>query len=156
MTQKALSEPELAARGAPAATNHTDHGLPKLCATLRWTCWSPVRPSFLCTHRLHPYIFGSLAVRRLCRSVVGKEAAFCGPFARSRPASSLPLRPSVRGGWRGRGSAVRHEASDTSRARRSGLKGHCRQSPAHAESVAARKPEIASATSSAASRGERC
>src|SRR5712675_2463988 len=35
-------------------------------------------PGFLCTHCLRTYIFGSLAVRGLGRSVVDEEAAFCG------------------------------------------------------------------------------
>jgi hypothetical protein len=35
-------------------------------------------PEFLCTHCLRTYIFGSLAVGRLGRSVVDEEAAFCG------------------------------------------------------------------------------
>ena len=35
-------------------------------------------PEFLCTHCLRTYIFGSLAVRDLGRSVVDEEAAFCG------------------------------------------------------------------------------
>ena len=35
-------------------------------------------PEFLCTHCLRTYIFGSLAVRGLGRSVVDEEAAFCG------------------------------------------------------------------------------
>jgi hypothetical protein len=35
-------------------------------------------PEFLCTHCLRAYIFGSLAVRSLGRSVVDEEAAFCG------------------------------------------------------------------------------
>src|SRR5271167_291278 len=35
-------------------------------------------PEFLCTHCLRTYIFGSLAVRGLGRSVIDKEAAFCG------------------------------------------------------------------------------
>jgi hypothetical protein len=34
-------------------------------------------PEFLCTHCLRTYIFGSLAVRGLGRSVVDEEAAFC-------------------------------------------------------------------------------
>src|ERR1700682_1323265 len=34
-------------------------------------------PGFLCTHCLRTYIFGSLAVRGLGRSVVDEEAAFC-------------------------------------------------------------------------------
>ena len=35
-------------------------------------------PKFLCTHCLRTYIFGSLAVRNLGRSVVDEEVAFCG------------------------------------------------------------------------------
>ena len=35
-------------------------------------------PGFLCTHCLRTYIFGSLAVRVLGRSVADEEAAFCG------------------------------------------------------------------------------
>ena len=35
-------------------------------------------PAFLCSHCLRTYIFGSLAVRGLGRSVVDEEAAFCG------------------------------------------------------------------------------
>src|SRR5271155_1507956 len=35
-------------------------------------------PGFLCTHCLRTYIFGSLAVRGLGRSVADEEAAFCG------------------------------------------------------------------------------
>jgi hypothetical protein len=35
-------------------------------------------PDFLCTHCLRTYIFGSLAVRSLGRSVLDEEAAFCG------------------------------------------------------------------------------
>src|SRR5437879_10450478 len=35
-------------------------------------------PGFLCTHCLRTYIFGSLAVRVIGRSVVDEEAAFCG------------------------------------------------------------------------------
>src|SRR6202050_5919711 len=35
-------------------------------------------PEFLCTHCLRTYIFGSLAVRVLGRSVADEEAAFCG------------------------------------------------------------------------------
>jgi hypothetical protein len=35
-------------------------------------------PEFLCTHCLRTYIFGSLAVRGLGRSVIDEEAAFCG------------------------------------------------------------------------------
>src|SRR5580704_9342355 len=35
-------------------------------------------PEFLCTHCLRTYIFGSLAVRSLGRSVADEEAAFCG------------------------------------------------------------------------------
>jgi hypothetical protein len=35
-------------------------------------------PEFLCTHCLRTYIFGSLAIRGLGRSVVDEEAAFCG------------------------------------------------------------------------------
>jgi hypothetical protein len=35
-------------------------------------------PEWLCTHCLRTYIFGSLAVRGLGRSVVDEEAAFCG------------------------------------------------------------------------------
>src|SRR5580704_16052499 len=35
-------------------------------------------PAFLCAHCLRTYIFGSLAVRGLGRSVVDEEAAFCG------------------------------------------------------------------------------
>jgi hypothetical protein len=35
-------------------------------------------PEFLCTHCLRTYIFGSLAVRCLGRSVADEEAAFCG------------------------------------------------------------------------------
>ena len=34
-------------------------------------------PEFLCTHCLRTYIFGSLAVRDLGRSVIDEEAAFC-------------------------------------------------------------------------------
>ena len=34
-------------------------------------------PEFLCTHCLRTYVFGSLAVRGLGRSVVDEEAAFC-------------------------------------------------------------------------------
>ena len=34
-------------------------------------------PEFLCTHCLRTYIFGSLAVRGLGRSVIDEEAAFC-------------------------------------------------------------------------------
>ena len=34
-------------------------------------------PEFLCTHCLRTYIFGSLAVRGLSRSVIDEEAAFC-------------------------------------------------------------------------------
>ena len=34
-------------------------------------------PAFLCTHCLRTYIFGSLAVRSLGRSVADEEAAFC-------------------------------------------------------------------------------
>jgi HD domain len=34
-------------------------------------------PQFLCTHCLRTYIFGSLAVRSLGRSVADEEAAFC-------------------------------------------------------------------------------
>ena len=34
-------------------------------------------PEFLCTHCLRTYMFGSLAVRGLGRSVVDEEAAFC-------------------------------------------------------------------------------
>jgi hypothetical protein len=34
-------------------------------------------PKFLCTHCLRTYIFGSLAVRSLGRSVADEEAAFC-------------------------------------------------------------------------------
>jgi hypothetical protein len=34
-------------------------------------------PEFLCTHCLRTYIFGSLAVRGLGRSVVDEEAVFC-------------------------------------------------------------------------------
>src|SRR5947208_16810202 len=35
-------------------------------------------PEFLCTHCLRTYIFGSLAVRSIGRSLVHEEAAFCG------------------------------------------------------------------------------
>src|SRR6266850_1088049 len=35
-------------------------------------------PAFLCTHCLRTYVFGSLAVRSLDRSVADEEAAFCG------------------------------------------------------------------------------
>ena len=35
-------------------------------------------PGFLCTHCLRTYVFGSLAVRSLGRSVGDEEAAFCG------------------------------------------------------------------------------
>ena len=35
-------------------------------------------PEFLCTHCLRTYIFGSLAVRGIGRSIVDEEAAFCG------------------------------------------------------------------------------
>jgi len=35
-------------------------------------------PEFLCTHCLRTYIFGSLAVRSIGRSIVDEEAAFCG------------------------------------------------------------------------------
>jgi hypothetical protein len=35
-------------------------------------------PEFLCTHCLRTYVFGSLAVRGLGRSVADEEAAFCG------------------------------------------------------------------------------
>jgi HD domain len=35
-------------------------------------------PEFLCTHCFRTYIFGSLAVRSVGRSVVDEEAAFCG------------------------------------------------------------------------------
>src|SRR3984885_14123410 len=35
-------------------------------------------PAFLCSHCLRTYIFGSLAVRGIGRSVVDEEAAFCG------------------------------------------------------------------------------
>lgn len=35
-------------------------------------------PEFLCTHCLRTYIFGSLAVRGIGRSVVDEEAVFCG------------------------------------------------------------------------------
>ena len=34
-------------------------------------------PEFLCTHCLRTYIFGSLAVRSLARSIADDEAAFC-------------------------------------------------------------------------------
>jgi hypothetical protein len=34
-------------------------------------------PQFLCTHCLRTYIFGSLAIKSLGRSVVDEEAAFC-------------------------------------------------------------------------------
>ena len=34
-------------------------------------------PEFLCTHCLRTYIFGSLAVRGIGRSIVDEEAAFC-------------------------------------------------------------------------------
>src|SRR6202140_881680 len=34
-------------------------------------------PKFLCTHCLRTYIFGSLAVRSIGRSVADEEAAFC-------------------------------------------------------------------------------
>ena len=35
-------------------------------------------PEFLCTHCFRTYIFGSLAVRGIGRSVVDERAAFCG------------------------------------------------------------------------------
>jgi hypothetical protein len=35
-------------------------------------------PTFLCTHCLRTFVFGSLAVKGLGRSVVDEEAAFCG------------------------------------------------------------------------------
>lgn len=35
-------------------------------------------PEFLCTHSLRTYIFGSLAVGGIGRSIVDEEAAFCG------------------------------------------------------------------------------
>src|SRR6267142_6588885 len=35
-------------------------------------------PAFLCSHCLRTYIFGSLAVKGIGRSVVDEEAAFCG------------------------------------------------------------------------------
>ncbi|HEY2497808.1 MAG TPA: HD domain-containing protein [Candidatus Angelobacter sp.] len=35
-------------------------------------------PEFLCTHCLRTYIFGTLAVRSMGRSIVDEEAAFCG------------------------------------------------------------------------------
>jgi hypothetical protein len=35
-------------------------------------------PEFICTHCLRTYVFGSIAVRGLGRSVVDEEAAFCG------------------------------------------------------------------------------
>src|SRR5271169_4657061 len=35
-------------------------------------------PAFPCTHCLRTYVFGSLAVRGLGRSVIDEEAAFCG------------------------------------------------------------------------------
>jgi HD domain len=35
-------------------------------------------PDFLCTHCLRTYVFGSLAVRSIGRSVADEEAAFCG------------------------------------------------------------------------------
>jgi hypothetical protein len=34
-------------------------------------------PEFLCTHCLRTYVFGSLAVRGIGRSIVDEEAAFC-------------------------------------------------------------------------------
>ena len=40
-------------------------------------------PEFLCTHCLRTYIFGSLAVRSIGRSIVDEEAAFCGAARRS-------------------------------------------------------------------------
>src|ERR1700688_4693501 len=45
-------------------------------------------PAFLCSHCLRTYIFGSLAVRGIGRSVVDEEAAWCGArFPGSRPRS---------------------------------------------------------------------
>jgi len=41
------------------------------------TCWSRVHPSFSALIAFGTYIFGSLAVRGLGRSVVDEEAAFC-------------------------------------------------------------------------------
>jgi hypothetical protein len=35
-------------------------------------------PEFLCTHCFRTYVFGSLAIRGLGRSMVDEEAAFCG------------------------------------------------------------------------------
>src|SRR5258707_8412277 len=35
-------------------------------------------PEWLCTHCLRTYVFGSLAIRGLGRSVIDEEAAFCG------------------------------------------------------------------------------
>src|SRR5258707_4844934 len=35
-------------------------------------------PEWLCSHCLRTYVFGSLAIRGLGRSVIDEEAAFCG------------------------------------------------------------------------------
>src|ERR1700694_2201012 len=81
-------------------------------------------PGFLCTHCLRTYIFGSLAVRGLGRSVVDEEAAFCGAVLHD-----LGLVPPYRRDNRfevdGRGccSPVLLKASGGARARRSGLEG---------------------------------
>jgi HD domain len=49
-------------------------------------------PEFLCTHCLRTFIFGSLAVKRLGRTVVDEEAAFCGAVLHD-----LGLVPTYRG-----------------------------------------------------------
>jgi hypothetical protein len=49
-------------------------------------------PEFLCTHCLRTFVFGSLAVKSLGRTVVDEEAAFCGAVLHD-----LGLIPAYRG-----------------------------------------------------------
>ena len=66
---------------------------------------------FICTHCLRTYVFGSLAVRELGRSVIDEEAAFCAAVLHD-----LGLVPAYRhdnrfeGGWRGCRAPVLLEA----------------------------------------------
>jgi hypothetical protein len=49
-------------------------------------------PQFICNHCVRTYVFENLAVRRIGRSIIDEEIAFCGaPFARSW-ARSRPCR----------------------------------------------------------------
>ena len=71
-------------------------------------------PGFLCTHCLRTYVFGSLAVRSLGRSVDDEEAAFCGAVLHDLglvPAFRRDNRFEVDGAEAARQFCVEHQVS---------------------------------------------